>query len=288
MRILVFGKTGQVARELARAASVRGIEATFLDRANADLTKPLACAGHVSRSDADVIINAAAYTAVDRAEEERALAREVNAAAPTAMARLAAERGIPLLHVSTDYVFDGSGTRPWREDARPHPQGVYGRTKLGGETGVAAFGGPHVILRTSWVFSAHGNNFVRTMLRLGAERDTLNVVDDQRGGPTPAAAIADALLTIATAFHQGRGVSGIFHFSGRPAVSWADFAEAIFQGRCDAPTINRIPTSQYPTPAKRPANSVLDCSKIFETYGIEQPDWRVGLRAVLAELEGQE
>jgi len=287
MRLLVFGKTGQVARELALASARDGIEARFLDRDEADLTMPMALARVIAETDADVIINAAAYTGVDAAEGDRPVARLVNAISPSQMAREAARRDLPFLHISTDYVFDGTGDAPWREEDRPNPQGVYGRTKFAGETGVAASGGRFAILRTAWVFSAHGTNFVRTMRRLGASHDALNVVDDQRGGPTPAAAIARALLTMARAFHAGDGVEGVFYFAGAPAVSWADFAEAIFAGQADAPTINRIPSAQYPTPAKRPRNSVLDCRKIFETYGIEQPDWRVGLRAVLATLEAE-
>jgi len=285
MRLLVFGKTGQVARELARLTAAAGIKAHFLGREDADLTSPLACARAVHNNDADVVINAAAYTAVDASEDNRQMARLINAQSPTEMARAAAHDGKAFLHISTDYVFDGHGDTPWREDDRPDPQGVYGRTKLAGETGVQAIGGAHAILRTAWVFSAHGANFVKTMRRLGAERESLNVVNDQIGGPTPASGIAHALVDIARAFHEGRGVSGLFHFSGAPAVSWADFAEAIFSGQKNPPAVVGIPSSQYPTPAKRPANSVLDCSKIFETYGIKQPDWRKGLRAVLIELE---
>jgi dTDP-4-dehydrorhamnose reductase len=287
MRLLVFGRTGQVAHELAAACAARGIEAEFLGRDAADLTEPTTCARRIEATEADVIINAAAYTAVDRAEEDRQGARLVNGLAPTMMARAAAGQGLPFLHVSTDYVFDGSGDRAWREGDAPNPASVYGRTKLAGETGVSGSGGPHAILRTSWVFSAHGANFVKTMLRLGAERDQLRVVDDQIGGPTPAAAIASALLDIAKAFHDGRGVNGIYHFSGAPAVSWADFAEAIFARRAHPPMISRIPSSDYPTPAPRPLNSRLDCALVREVYGIQQPDWRAGLADVLTQLEAQ-
>ncbi len=287
MRLLVFGKNGQVAQELALACARDGVPARFLSRDDADLTLPMACAREISETDADIVINAAAYTAVDAAEENRPRARLINAITPSEMARAAQGRDLPFLHISSDYVFDGSGKIPWREEDRPDPQGVYGRTKFAGETGIQAIGGRYAILRTSWVFSAHGTNFVRTMRRLGGSHDALNVVDDQRGGPTPAAAIAEALLRMASAFHAGSGVAGIFHFSGAPAVSWADFACAIFAGQANAPAINRIPTSAYPTPAKRPLNSVLDCRKIFKTYGIEQPDWRTGLREVLARLEAE-
>jgi dTDP-4-dehydrorhamnose reductase len=285
MRVLVFGETGQVARELARRAPGHGASLETLGRARADLADPEACAAAVAGAEADVVINAAAYTAVDRAESEPDLAAAVNAEAPGAMARAAAARGLPFLHVSTDYVFDGTPGRPWREDDPTGPLGVYGATKLAGEAATAAAGGPHAILRTSWVFSSHGANFVKTMLRLGAERDRLRVVDDQVGGPTPAAAIADALLAVAAAFAAGRGTPGVFHFSGAPAVSWAEFAEAIFAARGGpAPVVERIPSSAYPTPARRPLNSVLDCAKIRAAYGIAQPDWRAGLADVLGEL----
>jgi dTDP-4-dehydrorhamnose reductase len=285
MRLLVFGRSGQVATELARAAAAQGLALTALGRAEADLADPEACASAVAAAEADVVINAAAHTAVDRAESEPELARTVNAAAPGAMARAAAARGLPFLHVSTDYVFDGTPGRPWREDDPTGPLGVYGASKLAGERAVAAAGGPHVILRTAWVFSAHGSNFVKTMLRLGAERDSLRVVDDQRGGPTPAADIAAALVAVARAFAEGRGVNGIFHYAGAPAASWADLAEAVFAARGGpAPQIERIATADYPTPARRPLNSVLDCSRIGRAYGLAQPDWRPGLARVIEEL----
>lgn len=288
-RALVFGTTGQVAIELGRNAPLVGLTLDCVGRDRADLTDPAACAALVAATDADVIINAAAYTAVDQAEGDRATAQLVNADAPGAMARAAAARGLPFLHVSTDYVFDGSATRPWREDDPVAPLGVYGATKLDGERQVAAAGGPHVILRTAWVYSAHGRNFVRTMLRLGAERETLSVVDDQRGGPTAAHEIARTLIAIALAFIEGRGTSGIFHFAGQPACSWADFAEAVFAASSlpGKPVVTRIPTSAYPTPARRPANSALDCTKIRDVYGIGQPDWRTGLRKVVQELESR-
>lgn len=287
-RALVFGTTGQVAVELARNAHLVGMVLDALGRDRADLSDPAACAAAVAATDADIVINAAAYTAVDAAETDRATAQTVNADAPGAMARAAARRGLPFLHISTDYVFDGSGTRPWREDDPVAPLGAYGATKLDGERQITAAGGPHVILRTSWVYAAHGRNFVRTMLRLGAERESLSVVDDQRGGPTAAHEIAKTLFAIACAFDEGRGTSGIFHFAGAPACTWADFAEAIFAASSlpRKPAVARIPSSAYPTPAKRPGNSVMDCTKIRDTYGIGQPDWRTNLKTVIRELEG--
>lgn len=285
MRVLVFGETGQVARELARIGRARGHALASLGRRGADLADPAACAAAIAGAEADIVINAAAYTAVDRAESEPALAHAVNAAAPGAMAQACAARGLPFLHVSTDYVFDGAPGRPWREDDPVGPLGVYGASKLAGEVAVAAAGGPHVILRTAWVFSAHGANFVKTMLRLAAERDALGVVDDQIGGPTPAAAIAAALLDIAAAFRAGTGTSGVFHFAGAPATSWAGFARAIFAASAArggrAPAVTPIASADYPTPARRPLNSVLDCARIAAVYGVEQPDWAAGLEDVL-------
>ena len=285
MKLLMFGRTGQVAAEMLRRAGP-GTAITALDRGGADLADPDACAAAVAATDADVVINAAAWTAVDRAEGEEALATRINGHSPGAMARAAAARDIPFLHISTDYVFDGAGARPWREDDPVAPLGAYGRSKLEGERQVTAAGGPHAILRTSWVFSAHGSNFVRTMLRLGETRDRLTVVDDQRGSPTAAADIADALLTIARAFAQGRGVSGVFHFAGAPVVSWRGFAQEIF-ARADwlrPPVIAPVASADWPTPAARPLNSALDCARIGAAYGVAQPDWRRALDATLAEL----
>ncbi|MGF1658996.1 MAG: dTDP-4-dehydrorhamnose reductase [Rubrimonas sp.] len=286
LALLVFGRTGQVATELQRLAGP-DLRMNALDRAAADLAVPSACAAAIATTDADVVINAAAWTAVDRAEAEEDAAMVVNGHAPGAIARACAARGLPFLHVSTDYVFDGSGARAWREDDTVSPINAYGRTKLEGERQVAAAGGPHAILRTSWVFSAHGANFVKTMLKHGALRDQLKVVDDQRGGPTAAADIAAALVAMARAFNEGRGVSGVFHFAGAPTVSWRDFAVEIFR-QADwmrAPDVAPIRTEDWPTPAARPANSALDCAKIEAAYGIAQPDWRASLGRVLAELK---
>ena len=284
MRVLVFGHTGQVARALAQQASA-DITITCLGRDRADLTDAAACAAIIAGADADIVINAAAYTAVDRAEAEADLAHAVNAAAPAAMARACAARQIPFLHISTDYVFDGSGSTPWQVDDLTGPLGVYGQTKLAGEEAVRAAAGTHVILRTSWVFSAHGANFVKTMLRLGATRPEINVVADQHGGPTAADDIATALISIARAFHTGRGISGTYHFSGSPDVSWADFARAIFaSARIDC-AVQDIPTSAYPTPAARPANSRLDCSALARDYAITRPDWQASLTNVIRTLK---
>ena len=286
MRALVFGESGQVARELHRAARARGIEAKFLGRAMADLSDPEACGRAVAAAEADIVLNAAAYTAVDQAEDEPELAHRVNAAAPAAMAEAAMSKGVPFLHISTDYVFDGAPGRPWREDDPTAPLGVYGASKLAGERAVAAATPDHAILRTAWVFSAHGKNFVKTMLTVGRGRPEIRVVGDQRGGPTAASDIAGALWTMAEAWTAGRGRAGIFNYAGNPPVSWAEFAEAIFarSGWREQPKVTAITTADWPTKAVRPANSVLDCGAIASAYGIAQPDWRDGLDAVIAEM----
>ena len=279
--LLVFGSTGQVATELKRLAP----EARFLGRAEADLSRPADCAAAIRQHAPKAVINAAAWTAVDKAESEEEAATVVNGDAPTAMAQAAADLGIPFIHISTDYVFDGAGTAPFLPEHPTAPLGAYGRSKLKGELGVRAAGGPHVILRTSWVFSSHGANFVKTMLRLGAARESLNVVADQIGGPTPAGAIAEACLQLAEAL-QGGACSGTHHFAGAPATSWADFARAIMQEAGLACRIEDIPTTAYPTPARRPLNSRLDCSALAAEFGIMQPDWRAALAQVIIELKG--
>lgn len=277
--LLVFGSTGQVATELRHLAPL----ATYLGRDQADLSDPAACAAAIAAHSPRAVINAAAWTAVDRAETEEEAATVINGAAPAAMARECAARAIPLVHISTDYIFDGAGEAPFAPDHPPAPLGAYGRSKLAGEEGLRAAGGAQAILRTSWVFSAHGANFVKTMLRLGATRDSLNVVADQIGGPTPARAVASACLTIAAALQADPGKSGIYHFAGAPDISWAGFARAIMAEAGLACTITDIPTSAFPTPARRPANSRLDCSGLA-VFGLARPDWRQGLREVLTEL----
>ncbi|MDG3039665.1 dTDP-4-dehydrorhamnose reductase, partial [Roseicyclus marinus] len=230
------------------------------------------------------VINAAAYTAVDRAESEEDLATTINGHAPGAMARACADLGIPFVHISTDYVFAGAGNRPWKPEDPTGPLGAYGRSKLAGETAVRAAGGPHAILRTSWVFSAHGNNFLKTMLRLGAERETLTVVADQIGGPTPARAIAAACLSIASQLAEAPDKTGTYHFAGAPDTSWADFARAIMAAAGLSCRVADIPTSAYPTPAKRPANSRLECSTTKAVFGIDRPDWQTATRDIVASL----
>ncbi|MEC3862673.1 dTDP-4-dehydrorhamnose reductase [Mesobacterium sp. TK19101] len=276
--ILVFGKTGQVARELQRQADV-----VALGRAQADLSDPAACAAAIAAHAPTAVINAAAWTAVDAAEDHEAEAHVINADAPGAMARECAGRGIPFLHVSTDYVFAGDGDRPWRETDPVQPQNAYGRTKLAGEEAVRAAGGVHIILRTAWVFSSHGNNFVKTMLRLSETRDALSVVEDQVGCPTPAADITATLLALAPRLRDGQP-GGTYHYGGQPFTSWAGFARETFAGAGRAVTVTGIATRDYPTPAARPLNSRLDCAKLATDFGITPPNWKAGLAAVLKEL----
>ncbi|MEM5544743.1 dTDP-4-dehydrorhamnose reductase [Sulfitobacter sp. AS92] len=279
MSLLVFGSTGQLAVALRK----RSDDARFLDRAAADLADPEACAAVIRATRPSAVINAAAYTAVDRAEEEEVLATRINAEAPGAMARACADLEIPFLHVSTDYVFDGSGQSPWRPDDPIAPINAYGRSKAAGEAAVRAAGGSHAILRTSWVFSATGKNFVTTMLQLSERRDALKVVDDQIGGPTPALSIAETLLQMAGVMKAGQA-GGTYHYAGAPATSWKCFARETFTTADRAVDVAGIPTSSYPTPAKRPLNSRLDCSTLQKDFGISPPDWRLALKDIVKEL----
>ncbi|WCE68575.1 dTDP-4-dehydrorhamnose reductase (plasmid) [Sulfitobacter faviae] len=284
MRVLVFGHSGQVATEL-RALNGNDVKIIALDRAAADLTDPAACAAAIDTHAPDAVINAAAYTAVDEAETNAATVHLINADAPAAMARSCAARDIPFVSISTDYVFSGEGTTAWQPSDPTDPQGVYGRTKRDGEMLIEKIGGCYAILRTSWVVSAHGNNFVKTMLRLGAERDTLTIVADQNGGPTGAAEIAQACMTIAKTLPTEPQKAGIYHYAGTPDSSWADFARAIFQQAGITCVVTDIPSSDYPTPAKRPLNSRLDCTATTAAFGIPRPDWRDSLTRILTQLD---
>lgn len=280
MTLLVFGKTGQVALELQALA-----DAVAIGRKDADLSDPEACASAIRDHAPGAVINAAAYTAVDRAEDEKTLAVGVNGIAPAAMAKTCAELGIPFVHISTDYVFDGSGEEPWKPQDLPKPKNAYGLSKLIGEKAVRESGGRYAILRTSWVFSAHGSNFVKSILKLSETRDALSIVSDQVGGPTPARDIARVCLTLAEQLASDGSKSGTYHFSGAPDVSWREFAEAIFEQAGREVAVNGIPSSEFPTAAPRPLNSRLDCSSLEKSFGITRPDWRIGLQNVLKNLE---
>ena len=285
MRIAVTGQYGQVAASLADRGT--NVEVVLLGRPALDLLDRDRVVSSIRRTRPDIIINAAAYTAVDKAEAEPDLAMRINGDGAGFVAEAAASLGVPLLHLSTDYVFDGALDRPYREDDTVGPTGAYGRSKLAGEQRVLSACPNSVVLRTAWVYSPFGANFVRTMLRLGETRDTVGVVADQRGNPTSALDIADALLAIARRVHADPtpGLRGIFHMTGGGDATWADFAEAVF---ADATThgrtpvhVNRITTADYPTPAKRPQNSRLDNAKLHGAFGMTLPDWRASLATCL-------
>lgn len=279
MRILVVGKTGQVARELALLDHVHCV-----GRDEMDLSDPQACARFLRDFECDAVINAAAYTAVDKAEEEEDLALLINADAPGAMARVCAEKKIPFIHISTDYVFDGEGEVAFGPSDATGPLGAYGRTKLAGEEQVRAAGGVYSILRVSWVVSAHGNNFIKTMLRLGSERDALSIVCDQVGGPTPAASVAQACHVMALDLIKTPEKKGVYHLSGAPDTNWAEFAREIFQQAGLTVAVTDIPSSAYPTPAKRPGNSRLDCGDIKLHFGLDRPIWKSALSDIIKTL----
>lgn len=291
MRILVTGREGQVVSALAEQGLHHGHEIIRQGRPDFDLAAPDGVRAALEAHRPDVVVSAAAYTAVDQAESEPELATAVNGRAPGMIAAAAAEFGLPIIHLSTDYVFDGLKPTPYVETDATGPQGVYGRSKLAGEHAVAEANPRHVILRTAWVYAHGGKNFVRTMLRLAADRPELRVVSDQFGCPTYATDLARAILGIAGHLPGGEAGGerfGVFHASGTGDTSWAGFATAIFelaaaQGRA-ASRVVPIATADYPTPARRPANSRLDCVKLQKVYGIRQPHWFDGLSRCLAEL----
>jgi dTDP-4-dehydrorhamnose reductase len=277
----ILGANGQVGRELAALARQSQIPHRALPRTECDVTDAAAVKHAVTGS--RMVINCAAYTAVDKAESDADNAYRVNALGAENVALACAEAGIPLVHISTDYVFNGVSTRPAREDDSPQPFNVYGASKLAGEEKVRKHLARHIILRTSWVFSEHGHNFVKTILRLAPSQPQLRVVNDQIGGPTAAADIAQAILRVTIACEEPESSNwGTYHFCGAPAVSWYEFARAIV-GEGGTPIVP-IATKDFPTAARRPANSVLDCSRIRQAFGIAQPDWRVSLVAVCQAL----
>lgn len=282
-KILVTGMGGQVGHFLTQKLTGK-VELLATDSKMLDITQPQAVSETVESFSPDVIINAAAYTAVDKAESESARAYAVNADGAKYLAQAAQSVGAALLHISTDYVFDGTKSTPYNEADETNPQSVYGNSKLDGEQAVIASCEKAIVLRTAWVFGEHGNNFVKTMLRLGAERDELGIVSDQYGAPTYAGDIADTLIAIAERIVSGQAVDyGVYHYSGSPYVSWYEFAEAIFtQAQKQSllkhiPTVKPIQTSDYPTAAKRPSNACLDCNKIQHTFSVSLSDWKNAL-----------
>lgn len=290
MRILITGITGQVGAALIPRLSPFGTVIPA-DRNLIDLTKPGEIAARLDELAPDIIVNPAAYTAVDKAEDERDLAFLVNETAPLAIARWAADKQVPLIHFSTDYVFDGSGTAPWKETDAPSPLSVYGASKLAGEVAIGGVGGPHLIARTSWVYAPVGANFLRTMMRLAKEREELRIVADQFGAPTSAAIIAD---TIASMFADARGVAdvvgragGLLHLTASDSTTWHGFATAIVEGLrakgipVKAARIVPIATSDYPVKAQRPLNSRLDLTKLSRILGVSSPHWSIGLETAI-------
>jgi len=296
MKLLVFGRTGQVGHEILRRRPA-DMDVLGLGRAEVDVGSDReAVVAAIRGGGWDVVVNATAHTAVDKAESEPELAMAINRDGPAWMAAACADLGIPLIHLSTDYVFDGSKAGAYVEEDPVRPLGAYGVSKEAGERAVRDALPRHVILRTSWVFGAHGRNFVKTMLRLGEERPELGIVADQVGCPTAAADIADTVLAIARRVAgspanalEGGAPWGTYHYSGAPCTSWHGFATAIFDLRREItgaapPALRAISTSDYPTPARRPANSELDCSKLRARFGIGPADWRASLAEVLNEL----
>ncbi|MBM3387506.1 MAG: dTDP-4-dehydrorhamnose reductase [Betaproteobacteria bacterium] len=294
MKILLLGKNGQLGWELQRSLAVLG-ELTALDRHSVpcgDLAQAQALAQTVRLLRPDVIVNAAAHTAVDKAESEPELARTLNAHAPAALAQAAAEIGAWLVHYSTDYVFDGSGTRAWQEGDATGPLGVYGQTKLEGEQAIVASGCRHLILRTSWVYAARGGNFAKTMLRLAQERERLTVIDDQHGAPTGADLIADVSAHAIRMALQQPQLAGLYHLVAGGETTWHGYARhLITQARAQRPEfawtvgeIAPVPSSAFPTPAKRPLNSRLDTHKLQQAFGLTLPPWQRGVDRLLTEI----
>lgn len=290
MKVLVTGANGQVGYCLQQQLKTAGIKYRALTREELDIGDARAALQVVTSYQPDIIMNAAAYTAVDKAEYDQDNAFCINRDGAANLARASAEINAAIFHISTDYVFAGNKEQPYHEGDITTPLGVYGQSKLAGESSVIEENPKHIILRTAWVFGEHGNNFVKTMIRLGRTRDTLSIVADQHGGPTYAGDIANTLIEIAHQYMLNRDIPwGIYHYSGFPYTSWYEFARTIFQrlentGIYDKPipTLNAITTADYPTPAKRPANSRLNSSKIQDTFGIASSDWQKALNNIRA------
>lgn len=291
--ILVAGKSGQVARALQEQAGARSFELVALGRPELDITDAGSIAVALDRIKPDLVINAAAYTAVDQAESDEANAMAANRDGPLALAKLTAERGLPLLHISTDYVFDGRKETAYTTGDAVCPLGVYGKSKLAGEVAVASENPRHYIFRTSWVYSPFGGNFVKTMLRLARDRDELGVVDDQRGNPTSAHQIADGLLDVSAALLAGKSAApGVYHMTAGGTASWAEFADFVLQHSENAggPTaiVNKITSAEFPTPVERPKNSALDCSRLNDEFGVRLGGWETSAATCVSRLLKEE
>lgn len=291
MRIAVTGRTGQVVQSLLARAQAAGVTVIPVGRPELDLAQPDGVRQALTNAQPDCIVNAAAYTAVDKAEAQPELALRINGKGAGAVAAAAAALGVPLVQISTDYVFDGMAPDPWRESDATAPLSAYGRSKLAGEDAVMASGADWTILRTAWVYSPYGSNFVKTMLRLAESRDEVGVVSDQLGSPTSASDLAEAIIAVAKALvarPKDASLRGVFHAAGTGEASWADLAEAVFAASAalggPSARVRRIATIDYPTPARRPSNSRLDCGLLAERHGLRLPVWQSSVQTCVTTL----
>ena len=292
MKVLITGAQGQVGKELTQIANEKGFDVVAASRADLDITQAQSVENYITQCQPDIVINAAAFTAVDKAESEQDLAFAINRDGAKNIAGACKKQNIPLLHISTDYVFDGTKSESYSEDDTVSPLGVYGESKWQGEEAIRQGLSNYIILRVAWVFGAQGNNFVKTMLRLGHDRDELNVVADQFGGPSPAKNIAQTLIDLVEQYQKNNNLAwGTYHYCGNQKTTWYDFAKEIFKQAFELKLLNKevkvnpITTAEYPTAAKRPENSMLNCSKLRSTFGIEMPEWKKALKQVLMELK---
>ena len=293
MTIVLFGKSGQLGWELQRALAPLGEVISFghgAGQSNADFTNPESLANTIRSIKPRIIVNAAAYTAVDKAEDEPELANLINAEAPRVLAREAANLGACLIHYSTDYVFDGSGTIPWLETDLPAPLNIYGRSKLAGERAIQQSGCHHLVFRTGWVYSAHGNNFLKTILKLAADRETLTIVDDQIGAPTGVELLANVTTHALKAVFDGKGLSGLYHVAAAGETSWHDYANLVIeiarkqQAKLKVTSVQPVASKDFLMKAKRPLNSRLETKKLREDFGLTLPDWRQGVERTTLEI----
>lgn len=291
-KVLITGAQGQVGKELTQIANKKGFDVIAASRTDLDISQAQSVENYFAQCQPDIVINAAAHTAVDKAESEYDIAFAINRDGAKHLARTCNNQQVPLLHISTDYVFDGTKSESYSENDTISPLGVYGESKWQGEEAIRQNLNEHIILRVAWVFGVQGNNFVKTMLRLGNDRNELNVVADQFGGPSPARNIAQTLIDLVGRYQKDTNLAwGTYHYCGNLKISWYDFAKEIFKQAFELGLLNKevkvnpITTAEYPTPAKRPGNSMLDCSKLKTTFGINMPEWKEALKQVLIELK---